>query len=127
MAHKHNRRRMRTRSRNHNTFLNQSSSDRSHLSDSSITSNTAPPSPGTSYSGTRTALATNVKLRPTGLTANHWQNRYVAWQKRDKTQKEEAAKLEAEQIKLFGGVPGDDVGLCYRMLEYFGGLDFIDT
>jgi len=69
----------------------------------------------------------NNRFRSTKLTANVCQNRYLIWQKREKTQKEEAAKLEAEQIKLFGGVPGDDVGLCYRMLEYFGGLDFIDT
>jgi hypothetical protein len=55
------------------------------------------------------------------------QNLYSCWQTRTTRQLEEAAKLECEQIKLFGGVPGDDVGLCYRMLEYFGGLDFIDT
>jgi hypothetical protein len=36
-------------------------------------------------------------------------------------------KLEAEQCHLFGGEPGDDVSLCYRMLEYFGGLDYIDS
>ncbi|EAA65663.1 hypothetical protein AN0833.2 [Aspergillus nidulans FGSC A4] len=34
--------------------------------------------------------------------------------------------METEQFRLFGGEPGDDVDLCYRMLEYFGGLDFID-
>jgi len=51
----------------------------------------------------------------------------MTWQRKDTAQKDQAAKFEAEQIKLFGGMPGDDVGLCYRMLEYFGGLDFIDT
>lgn len=35
--------------------------------------------------------------------------------------------IEAEQCRLFGGEPGDDVSLCYRMLEYFGQLDYIDT
>lgn len=35
--------------------------------------------------------------------------------------------LETEQCRLFGGVPGDDVSLCHRMLEYFGGLDYIDS
>ncbi|KAL4766626.1 uncharacterized protein BDW70DRAFT_126342 [Aspergillus foveolatus] len=34
--------------------------------------------------------------------------------------------METEQFRLFGGEPGDDVDLCYRMLEYFGGLDYID-
>jgi len=54
-------------------------------------------------------------------------NRYVAWQSRDGRQRQEAANLEAEQCRLFGGEPGDDVALCYRMLEYFGGLDYIDS
>jgi hypothetical protein len=34
---------------------------------------------------------------------------------------------EAAQCRLFGGEPGDDVTLCDRMLEYFGGLDYIDS
>ncbi|KAL4909789.1 hypothetical protein BDW74DRAFT_43749 [Aspergillus multicolor] len=41
-------------------------------------------------------------------------------------QSPDAANMETEQYRLFGGEPGDDVGLCYRMLEYFGGLDYID-
>lgn len=36
-------------------------------------------------------------------------------------------RSETEQCRLFGGEPGDDVGLCYRMLEYFGGLDYINS
>ena len=68
-----------------------------------------------------------VNLDPTVKGTNRLQTLYPPWQSRSQRQIEEAAKLEREQIKLFGGVPGDDVGLCYRMLEYFGGLDFIDT
>lgn len=65
--------------------------------------------------------------RLSNLSAQHWQNRYTAWQNRELKQRQEAAKLEAEQCRLFGGEPGDDVSLCYRMLEYFGGLDYIDS
>ncbi|KAL2824147.1 hypothetical protein BDW59DRAFT_147897 [Aspergillus cavernicola] len=50
----------------------------------------------------------------------------LTWQERDDVLKPEAAMLETEQYRLFGGEPGDDVGLCYRMLEYFGGLDYIN-
>lgn len=50
-----------------------------------------------------------------------WHQGYVAWQ-----QRERRLQLEAEQFRLFGGEPGDDVDLCYRMLEYFGGLDYIN-
>ncbi|EXJ66413.1 uncharacterized protein A1O5_10565 [Cladophialophora psammophila CBS 110553] len=61
------------------------------------------------------------------VASRHWYNRYVAWQNRDKAQRREAAKIEAEQIKLFGGEPGDDVGLCYKMMEVFAGMNWIDT
>lgn len=36
-----------------------------------------------------------------------------------------AAMIEAERLRLFGGVPGDDEGLCYKMLEVFGSLDYM--
>ena len=65
--------------------------------------------------------------RSSVLPAQTCHNRYIAWQNRERRQREEAAKLEAEQCRLFGGEPGDDVALCYRMLEYFGGLDYIDS
>lgn len=50
----------------------------------------------------------------------------MAWQIRDNVPQAKGG-LEAEQCRLFGGEPGDDVSLCYRMLEYFGGLDYIDS
>ncbi|PYI00434.1 hypothetical protein BO78DRAFT_330074 [Aspergillus sclerotiicarbonarius CBS 121057] len=60
------------------------------------------------------------------IPAPTWHYGHLIWQKRDRALRMEASTLEAEQCRLFGGVPGDDVGLCYRMLEYFGGLDYID-
>lgn len=36
------------------------------------------------------------------------------------------SELEEEQIKLFGGEPGDDPNLCFRMLEAFGRMEWID-
>ncbi|KAK1144730.1 hypothetical protein N8T08_005034 [Aspergillus melleus] len=56
-----------------------------------------------------------------------WHNGYIMWQKRERTPRFESAKMEAEQYRLCGGEPGDDVGLCYRMLEYFDGLDYMNT
>lgn len=35
--------------------------------------------------------------------------------------------VEAERIKMFGGEPGDDIGLCYKMMELFEGMNWIDT
>jgi hypothetical protein len=52
----------------------------------------------------------------------------TAWQARDRKQREEIEKLEAEKIRLFGHASGDggDEVLCLKMMEYFGGLDFIE-
>jgi hypothetical protein len=112
MAHKHNRRRIRPWSRNHKALVSHSLYDRSLLSKPGIASVAEPP---------------NISTSGIYSTTDRSPNLYICWQTWTTRQLEEAAKLEREQIKLFGGVPGDDVGLCYRMLEYFGGLDFIDT
>ncbi len=50
----------------------------------------------------------------------------MAWQLRDKQYREEKARIEAEQRRICGGEAGDDVGLCYRMMEYFTSLDYIN-
>lgn len=59
-------------------------------------------------------------------SAQIWHHRFI-WQDRERKQQQEAVMIEAEQCRLFGGEPGDDMDLCYRMLEYFGRLDYIDT
>jgi ABC-type Fe3+-citrate transport system substrate-binding protein len=127
MAHKHTRRRIRPRSRNHKTLVDRSLYDRSLLSKPGIASDAEPPNISTSgiYSTTTDSLFVDPDQMV--KATNRSQNLHTYWQPRTTWQLEEAAKLECERIKLFGGVPGDDVGLCYRMLEYFGGLDFIDT
>jgi hypothetical protein len=67
-----------------------------------------------------------------GVTARHWHNRYMAWQARERRQREEQASLEAEKRRIFGGSDDEDStsfeddGLCEKMLEYFGRLDFIE-
>ena len=53
----------------------------------------------------------------------------MAWQIRERRQQEERADLVAEKRRIFGDDDGcgeDDV-LCVKMLEYFDGLDFIDS
>ena len=127
MAHKHNRRRIRPRSRNHKTLVNPSLYDQSLLSKPGIASDAEPPNISTS--GIYSTTTDNRFVNPGQMVkaTNRSQNLHTYWQPQTIRQLEEAAKLECERIKLFGGVPGDDVGLCYRMLEYFGGLDFIDT
>ncbi|KAJ5365666.1 hypothetical protein N7517_008552 [Penicillium concentricum] len=59
--------------------------------------------------------------------APSWHYGDTAWQTRDRPLRLESGGMEEAQCRLFGGEPGDDVSLCYRMLEYFGGLDYIDS
>ncbi|EXJ61890.1 hypothetical protein A1O7_02321 [Cladophialophora yegresii CBS 114405] len=125
MAHKHNRRRVRPRNRNHST-LNPTfdiPDDLSTIYESSIL-----PSASHSSSDLRPPLLPATLRNPdANVASRHWYNRYTAWQNREKAQRREAATIEAEQIKLFGGEPGDDMDLCYKMMEVFEGMNWIDT
>ena len=65
------------------------------------------------------------------VSARHWHNRYLAWQVREKRQREERERLREEERRIFGGEDGDggdgDGALARRMLEFFGGLDFLES
>jgi len=126
MAHKHNRRRGR-RTRSHEPDLTHRDLSSCHSLDQFIISKSSTPSeacrPFTSIISSSTSDATT--RRRSNIPAKLWHNRYTAWLEQDRVQKEQAARFEAQQIQLFGGEPGDDVELCYKMLEYFGGLDYI--
>ncbi|OAP64292.1 hypothetical protein AYL99_00264 [Fonsecaea erecta] len=124
MAHKHNRRRVRPRNRNH-TSLNPIFEMPDELSVRSDSSALFPPSPSTDLE--QSPLPGILRVANPTVASRHLYNRYVAGQNRDKAQRREAAKIEAERIKLFGGYPGDDVGLCYKMMEVFEGMNWIDT
>lgn len=77
------------------------------------------------------SLTSNTKSFRTGVSARHWHNRYMAWLVREKRQREELARLEEEKRRIFGVISGagpdvEEDGLCEKMLEYFGGLDFVE-
>ena len=122
---RHNRRRTRTaRNKAPSSPLVPSSS----ASSSSSSSSYYPLS--TFQSTTNTTFSSHPRRtsRSNDLAALHWHNRYQAWQNRDRRQREERVRLEAEKVKLFGGVAGeedDNDGLCIRMMEYFSSLDFV--
>ncbi|WEW54830.1 hypothetical protein PRK78_000255 [Emydomyces testavorans] len=116
MGQKHNRRRTRYHAGNHANAIAKRSAH-----------SVAEPAP-LPFCGYKTALfpsRTSQACEP--VPAQTWQNRYIASQNRERRQYPLSSRLEAERCRLFGGEPGDDVDLCYRMLEYFGGLDYIDA
>lgn len=102
MGQRHNRRRTRPRSRNRSINLHRAPIDTTHTCTAA-------------YPSTFDCLGN----RP--ASTRHY--RGLIWQEREGTTVQEME----QQYRLFGGEPGDDVSLCYRMLEYFGGLDYIDT
>ncbi|MCJ1247122.1 hypothetical protein MMC30_004333 [Trapelia coarctata] len=123
---RHNRRRTRGTHKNYNlsTSLSPFSGDRTTLP-------TQPPLP--SPQGLTTASFRRLSGAGggggSGVAARHWHNRYLAWQTRERRQREERAALEAEKKRIFGEASGEDEGdegLCERMMEYFWGLDFIE-
>ncbi|KAJ5624977.1 hypothetical protein N7510_001286 [Penicillium lagena] len=61
-----------------------------------------------------------------GTPAPTWHYGYTTWQTREGV-RDTSSTVEAAQCRVFGGEPGDDVALCERMLEYFGGLDYINS
>ena len=100
------------------------------LSDISLRQNTLD-SPSAAITQTRSsnyAPSLQLHTRRNDFSTRHWHNRYLAWQVRERRQLEERDKLEAEQQRIFGGEngEGDEDGLCHKMLEYFGSLDFFD-
>ena len=73
--------------------------------------------------------ASHLRPKRNDLTARHWHNRYIAWQARERRQREEKERLRQEQRRIFGGDSQDgeeEDGLCSKMMEYFGGLDYLE-
>ncbi|KAL3469663.1 hypothetical protein BJX99DRAFT_67919 [Aspergillus californicus] len=111
MGQRHNRRRTRLRSRNHST-----NSAPLALDDIAFPTSCAAPCP----------FASDCLGYPPASPRHY---RGLTWQDRDHVLESEVAKVamrETDQYRLFGGEPGDEIYLCYRMLEYFAGLDYID-
>lgn len=126
MAHKHNRRRVRTHSRNRTLIQTFDISDNFSTSSDAYTRSSSSSSSSV-INPRQLHLLPIIRDPSSSLASRHWHNRYTAWQNRDAAQKHEAGKIEAEQIKLFGGEPGDDVGLCYKMMEVFAGMRWVET
>ncbi|KAJ6160552.1 hypothetical protein N7470_003948 [Penicillium chermesinum] len=123
MGQRHNRRRTRPRSSQHHFLPAVNQPSRSPLLISSSIWG-----PKTSQVDLSSSIGNTpgcTQSRASGpVSAPIWHYRYTAWEIRESTQRTDGS--QTEQCRLFGGEPGDDDSLCYRMLEFFGGLDYID-
>lgn len=70
-------------------------------------------------------------VRSGDITAKHWHNRYIAWQNRERRQREERQRLIEDRYRIFGGendgIDEDEDDLCLKMLDYFNRLDYMDV
>ena len=128
MAHKHNRRRVRPRSRQHKkNDIDAISSPYYDLDSASLIGYSSDYSSTSSSTSSTKSVTKHLLSSNASISAHHWQNRYTAWQNREAAQRREALKIEEHQLKVYGGEPGDDVGLCFKMEEAFEGMDWVDS
>lgn len=61
------------------------------------------------------------------ISADHWHQRYFAWQNRLQIEQERAKAVESHQLRVFGGEPGDEDSLFEPMMkvvtDLFDGYD----
>lgn len=48
---------------------------------------------------------------------DHWHNTYGAWQDRLRIEHEREQEVEMQRLRIFGGMPGDEVSLLEPMLK----------
>jgi hypothetical protein len=138
MAHKHSRRRQRSRSRNHDSvsfglYQSQSPILQTSYDAGSFSTGTPMEFAWTNMTtlnkqGNLTQVNSNTRTFLPSYASSSGRPR-KACKVGSKTTKPilmGKSELEEEQIKLFGGEPGDDPTLCFRMLEAFGRMEWID-
>lgn len=54
---------------------------------------------------------------PGAFPANHWHQKYSAWQARLRLEQEREQEVEMQRLRIFGGMPGDEVSLLEPMLK----------
>ena len=68
----------------------------------------------------------HMRLRRNDVAPRHWNNRYLAWQARERSQRDEKTRLMAEQRRIFGGDGTEEDDLIVPMLDFFAGLEYLD-
>ncbi|KAL6707519.1 hypothetical protein ACN47E_004089 [Coniothyrium glycines] len=53
----------------------------------------------------------------TSLPQNHWQHAYLSWQTQQALDRERQHQIEAQRLRIFGGIPGDSTTLLEPMLK----------
>ncbi|KIV96048.1 hypothetical protein PV10_03630 [Exophiala mesophila] len=123
MAHRHRHNRRRVRPRNRNVTMNYQTFTALQ-----------PPSPHSHTSSTSSISVASWQTTPLHMTMTSLPSGSISYNPQPPTYLSRSPgpagrpyNIEAERIKMFGGEPGDDIGLCYKMMELFEGMNWIDT
>ncbi|KAF9695331.1 hypothetical protein EKO04_006510 [Ascochyta lentis] len=117
MGKRHNRKRTRSRPR-HRDSSNPNPNMRPFRSHSVDTA-----------SSQSTVTSSYLPVHPpiANIPADHWHQTYFAWQNRIRFEQERAKAMESQQLRIFGGEPGDEVSLFEPMMkvvtDLFDGYD----
>ena len=76
----------------------------------------------------RSSTVPSVPPRRCDLSAKYCHDRHHAWHTRSRKPKEEIERLQEERKRIFGGDGDDreDDGLCWRMMDYFKRLNYLE-
>lgn len=119
---RHNRKRTRSRPRHRDAGNARSNHIRTYSMDTDASF------PTNSYSSFQPSNYLPISSRP----ADHWDQMYSAWQKREQLRRhEEEQHLETRRLQFYGGEPGDETSLFEPMLRvvtdlFDGDIDYED-
>lgn len=107
MGKRHNRKRTRSRPRHRDG------------ADPQIKNHTRSDSVDTSSSSSTSSFITSkhTAAAAANLAVDHWHNTYGAWQDRLRIEHEREQEVEMQRLRIFGGMPGDEVSLLEPMLK----------
>jgi hypothetical protein len=85
----------------------------------------------TSTNSTTSSFPSSSFFPIANMPADHWHETYFAWQNRVQFQQQRQQNLEMQQLRMFGGEPGEDVSLLEPMLRvvtdlFDGNTDYED-
>ncbi|KZM20450.1 hypothetical protein ST47_g8510 [Ascochyta rabiei] len=117
MGKRHNRKRTRSRPRHRDS--SNAIPNMHHFRSNSVDTTSSQSTLASSYPLVHAPIA--------NISADHWHQTYFAWQSRLQFEQERAKAMENQQLRIFGGEPGDEVSLFEPMMkvvtDLFDGFD----
>lgn len=108
MGKRHNRKRTRSRPRHR---------DGLHIKPQNHTRSDSVDTTFSQHSTHRSPFNLSSHYPLASVPPDHWHNTYASWQDRVQLEQEREREVETQRLRIFGGVPGDEVSLLEPMLQ----------